>query len=287
MTEQSAAPPLPPGRYVDLPGRGTTFIREVPGPPGAPVLVLLHGWTATADINWFPSFAALGRRFRVIALDHRGHGRGLSSAAPFRLRDCADDVAALADELGIASVIPVGYSMGGPVAQLVWHRHPERVQGLVLCATAKRFATSRDERLMFYGMGALARASRLSPAMLRDRLSGVYLARRARRYDDWAMEQVSRHDWTKILEAGQAIGRFSSREWVGDIDVPVAVVITMGDRVVPLQRQIRLFESIPAAKAFRVDGDHDACVINAERFVPTLVSACTYVAEQARVAAAG
>ena len=36
-----------------------------------------------------------------------------------------------------------------------------------------------------------------------------------------------------------------------------------------------------------MDGDHDACVINAERFVPTLVSACTYVAEQARVAAAG
>lgn len=287
MTEQSAAPPLPPGRYVDLPGRGTTFIREVPGPPGAPALVLLHGWTATADINWFPSFAALGRRFRVIALDHRGHGRGLSSSAPFRLRDCADDVAALADELGIASVIPVGYSMGGPVAQLVWHRHPERVEGLVLCATAKRFASGRDERLMFYGMGALARASRLTPAMLRDRLSGVYLARRARRYDDWAMEQVSRHDWTKILEAGQAIGRFSSREWVGEIDVPVAVVITMGDRVVPLQRQIRLFESIPGAKAFRVDGDHDACVINAERFVPTLVSACTYVAEQARVAAAG
>jgi 3-oxoadipate enol-lactonase len=272
---------------VDLPGRGTTFIREVPGPPGAPALVLLHGWTATADINWFPSFAALGRRFRVIALDHRGHGRGLSSSAPFRLRDCADDVAALADELGIASVIPVGYSMGGPVAQLVWHRHPERVEGLVLCATAKRFASGRDERLMFYGMGALARASRLTPAMLRDRLSGVYLARRARRYDDWAMEQVSRHDWTKILEAGQAIGRFSSREWVGEIDVPVAVVITMGDRVVPLQRQIRLFESIPGAKAFRVDGDHDACVINAERFVPTLVSACTYVAEQARVAAAG
>ena len=34
MTEQSAAPPLPPGRYVDLPGRGTTFIREVPGPAG-------------------------------------------------------------------------------------------------------------------------------------------------------------------------------------------------------------------------------------------------------------
>ena len=112
--ETGTAPPLPPGRHVELPGRGTTFIREVPGPPGAPTLVLLHGWTATADLNWFTSFEALGRRFRVIALDHRGHGRGIASSAPFRLRDCADDVVALADELGIEQIIPVGYSMGGP-----------------------------------------------------------------------------------------------------------------------------------------------------------------------------
>ena len=163
----------------------------------------------------------------------------------------------------------------------------ERVDGLVLCATAKGFASTRDERLMFASMGALARASRLTPASLRDRLSGVYLARRAGQYDAWAMEQVSGHDWTKILEAGRAIGRFSSRAWVVDIDVPVAVIVTMRDHVVPVRRKIRLFESIPGAKAYRVDGDHDACVVNTERFVPTLVSACTHVAEQARVAAAG
>jgi 3-oxoadipate enol-lactonase len=136
-------------------------------------------------------------------------------------------------------------------------------------------------------MGALARASRLTPGLLRARLSGLYLARRSRQYDSWAMEQVSGHDWTAILEAGRAIGRFSSGPWVGEIDVPTAVVVTMRDHVVPLRRQIRLFDAIPGAKAYRVDGDHDACVINADRFVPTLVSACTYVAEQARVAAAG
>jgi pimeloyl-ACP methyl ester carboxylesterase len=101
------------------------------------------------------------------------------------------------------------------------------------------------------------------------------------------MDQVSRHDWTKILEAGRGIGRFSSSAWVGDINVPVAVIVTMRDHVVPLRRQIELFEAIPGAKAYRVDGDHDACVANAQRFVPTLVSACTHVAEQARVAAAG
>ncbi len=281
-----ATPDLPPGRDVELPGRGTTFIREVGGPPGAPTVLLLHGWTATADLNWFTSFAALGRRFRVLAMDHRGHGRGIRTSEVFRLRDCADDGIALADELGVDRVIPVGYSMGGPVAQLMWRRHRDRVDGLVLCATANRFSTTRDERLAFAGMSALARAARMTPSVLRDRLSGVYLTRRAGRYDTWAMEQVGRHDWTKILEAGRAIGRFSSREWIGEIDVPTALLLTMRDHVVPLARQIRLFESIPGAKAYRVDGDHDACVANAARFVPTLVSACTYVAERARLTTA-
>ena len=42
-----------------------------------------------------------------------------------RLADCADDVAALVDELGVTKVIAAGYSMGGPVAQLLWRRHPD------------------------------------------------------------------------------------------------------------------------------------------------------------------
>src|SRR4051794_13728003 len=104
-------PSLPPGRAVELPGRGTTFVREVEGPPGAPTVVLLHGWTATADLNWFPSFGPLGRRFHVVALDHRGHGRGIRTSAPFRLEDCADDVVALGDVLGLDRFVVAGYSM--------------------------------------------------------------------------------------------------------------------------------------------------------------------------------
>jgi pimeloyl-ACP methyl ester carboxylesterase len=48
------------GHDVELPGRGRTFVREVAGPPGAPTVILLHGWTATADLNWFTCFAPLG-----------------------------------------------------------------------------------------------------------------------------------------------------------------------------------------------------------------------------------
>src|SRR3954469_24325137 len=107
-------PPFPMGKRVELPGRGTTFVRQVEGPPGAPTLLLLHGWMASGGLNWFRVFDALGEHFNVIAVDMRGHGRGIRNGRRFRLADCADDAAATLDVLGITSVIPVGYSLGGP-----------------------------------------------------------------------------------------------------------------------------------------------------------------------------
>ena len=136
-------PALPPGRWVELPDEGRLFVREIAGPPGAATLILLHGWTATSDLNWFPSFRSLGTRFHVVAFDHRGHGRGLRTRRRFRLTDCADDAAEVATALGIERFVAVGYSMGGAVATLLWQRHRARVDGLVLCATASYWIVAR------------------------------------------------------------------------------------------------------------------------------------------------
>ena len=279
-------PDLPPGAAMELPGRGTTFVRSLPGPPGAPTLVLLHGWTASADLNWFRCYEPLGEHYRVLALDHRGHGKGIRSKKTFRLEDCADDAVAVCDVLGIEQFIPVGYSMGGPVAQLMWHRHRERVAGLVLCATAGYFASSREERLSFLGISGLAALARLTPSQARSWLTEqFYLQHKTTEWEPWAINEASLHDWRAVLEAGRAIGSFSSREWLGEISAPTSVLITMRDRVVPVRRQVRLFESIRGAEAFRVDGDHDAVVANAERFVPTLLRAVHSVAERVAMSA--
>ena len=133
--------------------RGTAFVRTVKGPPGAPTVVLLHGWAATAGLNWHQAFEPLSRYFRVIAPDLHGHGRGVRSRRPFRLADVADDVAETLDILDAAPAIAVGYSMGGPVAQLLWRRHPESVTGLVLTATGADFVRGNRER---YALAALA-----------------------------------------------------------------------------------------------------------------------------------
>jgi 3-oxoadipate enol-lactonase len=245
--------------------------------------VLLHGWTATSDINWFTCYRPLSERYRVIAFDHRGHGTGIRSRRTFRLEDCADDVAAVTDALGVDTFIPVGYSMGGPVAQLTWQRHRDRVDGLVLCATTPYFAGKRPERLSFMGLTGLAALARFTPVQARDWITDqVYLQRKTETWGAWAAEQVAAHDWKAILEAGRAIGEFSSSDWIADIDVPTSVVVTMNDPVVPLRRQTKLFEWIPDAEVFRVEGGHDAVVANAKRFVPQLLRAVDSVVVRAR-----
>jgi 3-oxoadipate enol-lactonase len=282
--EHPAAPPLPPGRVVELPKRGRMFVRELPGPPKAPTLLLLHGWTATADLNWFTAYGSLGRTYRVVAPDLRGHGRGVRSRRPFRMRDATDDAAALLDVLGLTSVIAVGYSMGGAVAQLLWRRHRERVGGLVLCATSRTFAASPPERAMFTALGGLSVAARVTPGIVRRQVADRMIGSRVTEGSvaDWATGELRRGDPAAVLDAGRAIGRFDSRSWAGEIDVPAAVVVTLNDSLVAPARQLALARSIPDATVHPVEGDHGVCVAAPRRFVPVLLEACRSVASRAR-----
>ncbi len=271
-------PELPDGDAVEVPGRGTTFVRHITGPPDAATLLLLHGWTASADLNWFACYRPLGREFRVVAMDHRGHGRGIRSRRRFHLADCADDAAALCDVLGIHRVIPVGYSMGGAVAQLMWRRHPQLVRGLVLCATAASFGGSFSQRAGVTGLAALAR---LTPHQARRWLvDQLYLNGKAATWEPWAMEEAALHDWRMMLEAGTAAGNFDSRSWIGEIDAPTAAVVTMRDSIVATRRQIAMVQAIPGCEAFRVDGDHNAVAVSAG-FAATLALACHSVDRRA------
>jgi 3-oxoadipate enol-lactonase len=273
---------LPPGRLIDIPGRGQTVIREVQGPDNAPTLILLHGWTATADLNWFTCFEDLGKHFNVVALDHRGHGQGIRSRSSFRLEDCADDVVALADALGINTFIPVGYSMGGTIAQLIWKQHEHRVNGLVLCSTAPIFAKSREERLGFLGLTGLAAIARFTPTQTVDWITEqVYLQRKAEGLDQWALEEMSGHDWRQILEAGKEIGSFNSLKWLPSVDVPTSVVITTQDQVIPPERQQRLLDLLKDVDVHLVDGGHNAIYTEQRTYVPKLVAACTSVYQRA------
>jgi len=257
-------------------------VREV-GPTDGPVLVLLHGWTVTADLNWFASYAALAERYRVVALDHRGHGRGIRSRRSFRLTDCADDVVAVADALGIESFVPVGYSMGGPIALETWRRHRHRVDGLVLCATFASIPSAPRGRPRLQALGLLGHGIRAVPHPVRRAGFEQVLRQQTdgRALPPWIFDEVASGDPRALLQAGGEIGRFDARPWAGDIDVPTAVVVTARDSVVPPSRQHALAHAIPDAHHLTLDGDHDVCVMRAAHFLPTMLDACERVTLEA------
>jgi 3-oxoadipate enol-lactonase len=260
-----------------------TFVRELRGPAGAPTVLLLHGLAASADLNWFQAFEPLAHHFRVIALDHRGHGRGIRSSEHFRLASCADDAVALADHLAVDSFIPVGYSMGGPIAQLLWYRHPRRVDGMVLCATSRDFRGHPREQIAFGALAAFSLAARLDPARFMRTTADVMMSWRlaGQPYARWALEELRRSDSRAVFEATAELGRFTSREWIGEIDVPIAVVATRQDRLVPIHRQVKLAQAIPTATLHVVDGDHYVPGRRPDAFVAALVEACQLVAVRA------
>jgi pimeloyl-ACP methyl ester carboxylesterase len=268
---------------VELIGRGAPYVRWLPGPAGAPTVLLLHGLTGTADQTWAPSYRALNRHFPVVALDLRGHGGGIPLDGAFRLEDCVDDVAALIRTLGVGPVIAVGYSMGGAVAQLLWRHHPRLVQGLVLCSTAANFGVGPVERLAAAVTVAAAAALRTVPPLFRIGFDfATSIATRG--MDDperqWLNADYGRCSFDTFTSAAAALARFTSRDWVGDVDVPTAVIVTRQDRLIPPTRQRELAGFIPGTVVHEVDGGHGAFVTAPDRFLPVLLLACRTVGER-------
>ncbi len=241
-------------------------------------MLRLHGGTPTAAINWHRCVPALSEHYRVVAMDLRGHGRGIRPRGRFRLVDCAGDAAALCRHLDTGPVIAVGYSMGGAVAQLLCAEHPEAVEGLVLCATAGLFASppglKNRWRLLARGV---AQGFRAVPAAAQARLVNQAYRRRRTVPSAWMERERSTSDIRCLIEAGLELDRYDGLGLLPSISVPTAVVKTTRDRVVAPWRQQTMADAIPGAKVIEVEGDHDACGIEDGPFLSALLEACSSV----------
>jgi pimeloyl-ACP methyl ester carboxylesterase len=128
--------------------------------------------------------------------------------------------------------------MGGAIAQLVALEHPEVVEGVVLSATAQHWQDRRTRRA-FRGLGLLGISLSVAP-----RLTWGFgirpIRRRNPRSSVWLESELMRHSARDIAEAGRELGRFDSRPWLPSVRVPIAVLITTRDEMVPVRRQREL-----------------------------------------------
>jgi pimeloyl-ACP methyl ester carboxylesterase len=126
----------PAGRAVTTQYAEVNGIRIAYGVRGSgPPLVLIMGYRLSS-LAWPLGFIeALAERFTVVLFDNRGTGTSDKPTSGYEISNMARDVSGLLDHLGIARANVLGYSMGGAIAQEFIRQFPDRVLGLVLCAT--------------------------------------------------------------------------------------------------------------------------------------------------------
>jgi 3-oxoadipate enol-lactonase len=275
-------PWMPDGRIVSVPQRGEFFVRYFKHEnANAPVVALLHGWTGNADINFFPVYAELARNYSILAVDHRGHGRGLRTHDRFTLEDCADDVVAIMDQLGISSVTAVGYSMGGPIAMLMSKQHSTRVHSLVLCATALEWSATRNERTRWKIGRVVSPVFRLltTPRLIDRYIKGkIPRASSAAILRPWLVSEIRRNDSWTMNQAGRALSKHDARPWAAMLGVPTASIVTSRDSLVALHKQQALAHATQAT-VIEIDGDHLVNWQKPELFTAAVVDAIRRVRE--------
>jgi pimeloyl-ACP methyl ester carboxylesterase len=264
---------VPSGRSVELPGRGCTYVVDSGPVDGAPTFMMLHGLACTGLMMWYPVLEMMRGFGRVVVFDQRWHGQGISGPR-FLLEDCADDVAALADALGVETFVPVGYSMGSAVAQLVWRRHPQRLDGLVLGAAP----TGWWNAVPWERVGASVLAGLIEVFSPRPGLPRPVAPDSDVRNDlKWLLGQFQSTSPGGIARAVAEMTRFDSTSWVGQIDVPTSVLIPLRDKAIPPRQQFWLAKQIADAHVVTVDAGHSCSVLNSDDFVVALREAVDWV----------
>ena len=278
----SELPWMPESRIISVPQRGEFFVRYAKHEnANAPVVALLHGWTGNADINFFPVYAELVQQYSVFAVDHRGHGRGLRTDDRFALEDCADDVVAIMDQLGISSVTAVGYSMGGPIAMLMSKQHTTRVHSLVLCATALEWSATRNERTRWKIGRVVSPVFRLltTPRLIDRYIKGkIPRTSSAATLRPWLVSEIRRNDSWTMNQAGRALSKYDARPWASTLGVPTASIVTSRDALVAPHKQHALAQATQAT-VIEIDGDHLVNWQKPELFTAAVIDAIRQVRE--------
>jgi pimeloyl-ACP methyl ester carboxylesterase len=105
-------------------------------------VVLVHGFASTVEHNWGGTgwIAALSKKYRVIAVDVRGHGLSDKPREPrsYGYANMGADVTRLMDHLGIERALLMGYSMGASIAIELMLSRPERFRAIVLGNRVRR-----------------------------------------------------------------------------------------------------------------------------------------------------
>jgi long-chain acyl-CoA synthetase len=118
-------------------------------PDGADqTLLFVHGYAGCAE-TWEYQINHFGHQYRVLAPDLRGHGQSDAPFTAYTMPELVEDIEAIANTLDLpAKFVLVGHSFGGSICLEYTVAHPERVDKLVLIATAGEYPLPRSASVL-------------------------------------------------------------------------------------------------------------------------------------------
>jgi pimeloyl-ACP methyl ester carboxylesterase len=249
----SAAPPVTM-RHADINGIKLAYGVLGSGPP----LVLMMGYRLSS-LAWPHGFIdALAEKFTVVLFDNRGTGASDKPTIGYEISNMARDVSGLLDHLEIARANVLGYSMGGAIAQEFVRQFPDRVLGLVLCATM-----CGGPRAV-YASSSVARVMRdldgLTPEEIARRIWDVtYSPGYLRNHRELAEDQMQREIVAPTpLHAAdlqyQAFAEFDGSKALPSIQAPTLVLTGDLDRLVSPQNSKFIASLVPEANLIVIPG---------------------------------
>ena len=263
MSERDGAGPAAGDRTTGRARLGDVELHYELSGAGEPV-VLLHGLGSSAR-DWEPQVAELSRRYRVVTVDFRGHGRSSRPPGPYSIDEFAVDVAALMSHLGVASAHVCGISLGGMVAFQLAVDFPGLARTLAVINSGPAFPgrtlkgrlalLSRLLVIRLRGLPALGAVvgGRLFPKPEQDGLRRTFV------------ERFAENDRASYESTLRAIGRFDVADRLDEIRVPVLVL--SGDRdYTPVAAKEAYIASLPSARLVVIaDSGHASPLDQPER----------------------
>jgi 3-oxoadipate enol-lactonase len=215
-----------------------------------PAVVLVQGLGLSGRM-WLALTGGLVKTgYRVIVPDNRGTGRSDAPLPPYRMRDLADDLAAVLEHAHVGPALVVGISLGGMIVQHLTLRRPDLVAGLVLASTScgPPFGTLPNLGTVPTMVRAWRHDPRAIDAIHAQLVHPSTLERRPDIFAAWD-RQVSAEQtrWSGILGQLTAAALHSTGFALPRVRCPVEVITGDGDQIIrPLNSRV-IADRIPGA----------------------------------------
>jgi pimeloyl-ACP methyl ester carboxylesterase len=225
--------------------------------------------------GWALQVPELSKHFRVIAYDNRGAGRTSAPDRPYSIRQMADDACTLLDHLGIAKAHVLGFSMGGYIAQELVLNHPERVNRLILLATAP--SIDGFGRAVVRSLMDIRRSNMSREQVVRALAPFLYspeLLDDDDRFERAILNSVNNpyaQSDVGFLRQAEAILGFEAADRLKAVKSPTLVVVGKDDILVPPRNSEKLARLVPGAALKVLSGGHIGCIEYPKEYNETFI----------------